>query len=296
MTIGFTLQLMAISMVIIYRETIHRKSVSDEWLDSYDYIVVGGGAAGSVVARRLTEDRKTTVLLLEAGDRQTVLNDIPGTGTTGRGHFGLQHDWNYTLVKQAIGLGFANQSIRLYHGKILGGSSAVNDMVYNRGNRRDFDEWAHNYGAQGWNFKRVLPYFIRSEKNYDSNLVKKSRGYHGTDGLIGIKSYKDPDPIFKIMEQLFNQMGYPTVDINGVQQYGTANSQSFISGYGLRSTAANGYIDPNPFPRKLRILVNSLVTRVLFDDNSAVGVEFFKDNKLFGVKVRREVILCAGIH
>ena len=296
MTIGFTIQLMAVSMVIIYRETIHRRTVeSNVWSDSYDYIVVGSGAAGSAVANRLSSDRNTTVLLLEAGDRQSILTDIPGSGASGRGYIGLQHDWNYTLVKQSIGLGYANQTIKLRRGKILGGSSSVNEMVYNRGNRKDFDDWAQNFGARGWGYKRILPFFIRSEKNYDLNLVQKSRGYHGINGPVGIKSYRDPDPIFILMDRLFNQLGYPSVDINGPQQYGTAISQSFISGYGLRSTAANAYLDPNPYPKNLQILVNSFVTRVLFNETTAVGVEFLRDNKLFGVKANREVILCAGI-
>ena len=296
MAIGFTLQLLAVSMVIIYRETIHRRTVdTNEWLDSYDYIVVGSGAAGSVVAHRLSEDKNATVLLLEAGDRQTILNDIPGAGIPGRSYIGMQYDWNYTLVKQAVGLGYANQTIPLRHGKVLGGSSSVNGMVYNRGNRRDFDEWAQYFGARGWAYKRVMPYFIKSEKNYDQRLVRKSRGYHGTNGLIGIKSYKDPDTIFLLMEKVLNQMGYPSVDINGPQQYGTAITQSFISAYGLRSTAANAYLDPNPYPENLEILVNSLVTRVLFDETTAVGVEFLRENKLFGVKANREVILCAGM-
>ena len=297
MTSILSIQLITISFVILNRETLHQKTVQqNHWKDSYDYVVVGAGAAGCAVAHRLSEDRETTVLLLEAGDRQSIITDIPGTGMIGNSYIGHQYDWNYTAVMQkSIGLGYVNSTFTFRKGRILGGTSSVNGVAYNRGNRRDFDDWVTTYGANGWTYEEVLPFFIKSENNYDLSLVRKNPGYHGTNGLVGVKSYEDPDPIFLLMRKKFNEMSYPTVDLNGAHQLGTAIGQSFISGYGLRSTAANSFIDPNPYPKNLKVLINSLVTRVIFEGMIAKGVEFIRNNKVYKVSAKREVILSAGM-
>ena len=293
---GLSVALLLIAIAILERDRIHKES-SDrlEWFHTYDYIVIGSGTSGSVVANRLAENPETTVLLLEAGRPQSVATDIP---TNYLSNLGSEFDWNYKLVRQpTAGLAFAEQRIVENRGKVLGGSSTINSMIYNRANPKDYDNWEINYGAKGWAFEQVLPYFLKSENNTDVKLVAKNPGFHSFDGPVEVSSWKEPAPIMVAHQKTLNQMGFKSIDVNGATQLGTAILQSFIRKDGMRSSGANSFIDPNPYPYNLHILTDAFCTKILFTSNGfpvASGVQFVKNGLTFEVNADKEIILSAG--
>ncbi|CAG2178709.1 unnamed protein product, partial [Oppiella nova] len=208
--------------------------------------------------------------------------------------FQSEYDWNHTEAKQPVGLAFKDGRIQENRGKVLGGSSSVNGMVYNRGNRQTFDDWAHEFGAEGWTYREVLPYFKKFENNTDPQIVGDGT-YHGTNGSVQITSWPQPvDPIVRIYQKAMNELGYNTTDINGAVQTGTAVLQAFIDSRGRRSSIANCYLDPNPFPQNLDILTGAHVIKILFNGQKAIGVVFVRNGLKYTVKTRREVIVSAG--
>ena len=169
--------------------------------------------------------------------------------------------------------------------------------IFNRGNRRDYDTWAKEYGAVGWSYADVMPFFLRFEGNRDPHIVAQNPQFHSTTGPIGITSWANPDPLMLIHQKVLNEeAGLPNTDINGPQQVGTMLAQAFIDTNGIRSSAGNAYIDPNPFPHNLHILTGALVTKVLFDGKTAVGVLFERKGVQLMVMAAKEVILCAGMY
>jgi len=292
MAVSLTLKLLTVASYLLQKDSLHRLNSDRQEFDrSYDFIVVGAGAAGAVVAHRLAENPNAKVILLEAGGPKGVQSDIPAEYVT---QLGTEYDWNYTMAQQFVGLAYEDQRIQENRGKVLGGSTTINGMVYNRGNRRTYDIWAQEYGAIGWSYREVLPYFKKFENNTDPNIV--ANGYHGTSGPIQITSWPQPiDPIMLLHQKALNEMGIRTTDINGPQQVGTAIAQAFIDAKCVRSSTANAYLDPNPFPNNLHIITRAFVTKLLFNGNTATGVEFVRYGKRFTVNTRREVIVSAGI-
>ncbi|XP_054159001.1 L-sorbose 1-dehydrogenase-like [Oppia nitens] len=293
---SLTMQIVTAALIILKREEIHKQTASrDKWLDSYDYIVVGSGSAGAVVANRLSENPKIQVLLLEAGGPQSVVTDIPENYIQ---NLNTEYDWGYKNVRQPdVGLAFRDQQIPQNRGKVLGGSSTLNAVIFNRGNRKDYDNWAKNYGASGWSYKEVLPYFVKYENNTDPQIVADSPGYHGTQGPVQIKSWPSPEPIMLLHQKALNELGHKSTDINGPQQVGTSLMQTFQRLDGMRSSTANSYLDPNPYPNNLHIVTGALATKILFGavkGLEAEVVEFHRAGKLHRVKARREIIVSAG--
>ena len=252
-------------------------------MTNYDYIVIGAGSAGCVVANRLTEDSKTTVLLLEAGNPDTKPEiQIPAECLK---LLGSEVDWEYFSEPEAY---LNNRKIYCPRGKVLGGSSAINFMLYIRGNPHDYDHW-QELGNPGWSYQDVLPYFKKSE-----NQQRGASEYHGVKGELSVTDLMDT----AVMSQRFVEtavvMGYGyNPDFNGSQQEGAGFYQFTIKD-GKRHSAAAAFLLPILQRPNLTTTTGALVTRLLFEDTCTVGVEYLHEGTLHQVSVNQEVILSAG--
>jgi choline dehydrogenase len=252
-------------------------------MDSFDYVIVGAGSSGCVLANRLTEDPGTTVLLLEAGGPDTRPEiAIPAAFSK---LFQTEADWNYHTAPQPH-LG----GRRLYwpRGKTLGGSSAINAMIYVRGHRSDYDEWAA-LGCTGWGYADVLPYFRKSEDS--------SRGagpYHGAGGPLRVERPRDASPVVRAFVEAAAQAGYPAVDdFNGPEQEG-AGLYDLTQKRGRRHSAAAAFLRPAMRRPNLTVWTHAHARRVVFEDGRAVGVELDRDGQTVIATAHHEVILCGG--
>ncbi|XP_067133170.1 glucose dehydrogenase [FAD, quinone]-like [Centruroides vittatus] len=264
-------------------------AVSSEFRDKYDYVIVGSGSAGSVVANRLSKDENIKVLLLEAGELPNFISEaIPFPIHLQK----TKYDWKYRTTRQKNSCrGYNEQRSNWPRGKVLGGSSVLNSMVYVRGNKRDYDQWAED-GATGWSFDDVLPYFKKSEDNRVPEITEKD--YHGTGGELTVDKPSYKNPINKAMLEAGKELGYPTGDYNGVSQKVFSEVQATIRD-GRRCSTKKAFLDPIVGRRNLDIRTSAFVTKINFDNNKrATGVTFDYDGKTITVSVRREVILSAG--
>ena len=285
---------LSVALLIVQNYLNHQSIETNEKLlrQEYDYIVVGSGTAGAVVAARLAEDQHTNVLLLEAGGPSGGNTDIPGAYWN---FFNTPIDWNYTMEEQFVGRAYLGERIAENKGLVIGGSGSVNTFIYNRGNPLGFDYWEQHFGATGWNWREVFPYFLKYEDNRDPLIA--NNGFHATGGPVQITSWARPSPIMLLHQKaMMEEFGFPEVDINGASQAGTTIAQAFIDSKGVRASSANSYIDPNPFPNNLHILPNSFVTRIILKNKRAVGVEYTRNGHMQQVFARKEVIVSAGMH
>ncbi len=252
--------------------------------DVFDYVIVGAGSAGCVVAARLSEDPKTTVCLLEAGKRDSnPLIRIP-LGIAALVPRRL-HNWAFRTVPQAGLHGRCGYQPR---GKTLGGSSAINAMVYIRGHRRDYDEWAA-LGNTGWSYAEVLPYFLRSENN-----ERLHDRFHAQGGPLNVADPRSPSAFMEIWLAAAEAQGFArNVDFNGAQQEGIGLYQ-LTQKNGERCSAAAAFLTPNLGRANLAVRTQARATRVLFDGMRAAGIEYRRGGAVRVVRARREVILCAG--
>ena len=193
-----------------------------------------------------------------------------------------------------------NRQMPMIRGKMIGGSGAVNTGLVSRGNRLDYDNWANNYGARGWSYPEVLPYFLMSENNTDPAVVAANPRFHSTSGPVQISTLPNPDPIFLRMRDAANRLGWPITDYSNLEeQYGTSILQGFQSpnNWTRQSTGA-AYIEVNIGRPNLHVLINSHVTRIIFNNQNgmptATGVEFVRGNRTYTVGASREVIISAG--
>lgn len=261
----------------------------ETWDPIYDYIIIGGGSAGSVLAARLSEDASISVLLLEAGGSESVISDIPIGAISIQG---TPIDWQYVTEPQDHScFGLNGRRSKWPRGKVLGGSSAINFMLYVRGNKNDFDNWETAHGCKGWSYAHVFPYFLKSEDNRDPKYAYN--GYHSTGGPLTVETIRDPTPPAQAWNISAAMLGYRIGDLNGEFQTGFSLPQGTIR-RGARCSTAKAFLKPARFRSNLRVVTFAHVTRIIIKNKRAVGVEFIRLNRFHTVGAFREVILSAG--
>jgi choline dehydrogenase-like flavoprotein len=251
----------------------------------FDYVVIGGGSGGAVLAARLSEDPQLRVALLEAGGRNDSLLNIVPTGAAVHVMRANACNWAFSTVPQPGLNGRIGYQPR---GKGLGGSSAINAMVYLRGQREDYDGWAA-LGAAGWGWDDVLPYFMRAENN-----ERGASALHGSGGPLNVADLRSPHPFALLFVQAATQAGLPANDdFAGATQEG-AGLYQVTQKNGERWSVARGYLEPARSRSNLVILTDALATRILFEGKRAVGVRYVQGGAEQSVRARREVLLAAG--
>ena len=249
-----------------------------------DFIVIGAGSAGCAVAARLSEDPATRVLLLEAGgeDKNRWIHIPLGFGKT---FADPTVNWCYETEPDP---GAGDRRVFWPRGKVLGGSSSINGMVYIRGQAEDFDHW-RQLGNTGWSFDDVLPYFKRSE-----HQTRGADGYHGTGGPLCVSDVPDRHPICEGFIDAAMSLGFPrNDDFNGASQDGVGYHQTTTRN-GKRCSTAVGYLRPALKRRNLRVLTDALTEKITFDGRRATGVVFRLNGATCTARAASEVILCGG--
>jgi len=261
---------------------------SDSFTQEYDYIVVGAGSAGCVLANRLSADPVNKVLLLEAGAKDwNPWIHVPV------GYFKTMHnpstDWCYMTEPDK---GIDDRKLQWPRGKVLGGSSSLNGLLYVRGQREDYDRW-EALGNKGWSFKDVLPYFKKSE-----DQERGADDYHGVGGLLKVSDLRLRRPIADMFIKAAEQIGIPfNKDYNGAEQEGVGYFQQ-TAHKGFRWSTAKGFLKPARSRSNLTVLTHAHTSRIIFDESGditkAVGIEYLRKGSLQKVKANKEIILSAG--
>jgi choline dehydrogenase len=249
----------------------------------FDYIVVGAGSAGCVIANRLSAERNISVLLLEAGaeDTRPEIHDPSRWWTL----LGSEVDWGYQTEAEPA---YGGRRINCNRGKVLGGSSSINAMIYIRGNRWDYDHWSE-LGCSGWSFEEVLPYFIKSE-----HQERGESALHGTGGLLNVSDVATVHPLYSAMVEAGVEIGYPrNPDFNGERQDGVGMYQLTVR-EGKRQSTATAFLRPATGRPNLTVSTSALTNRILFDGTRAIGVSFVQNGEQRKAMARREVIVCGG--
>ena len=250
---------------------------------AFDYVVVGAGSAGCVVAARLSEDRDVTVALLEAGTEDTQPEiRIPAAFPAL-----FKSSWDWDLLGEPEP-GLDHRRLYLPRGRMLGGCSSINAMIYVRGNRADYDGWAAA-GCDGWSYDDVLPYFRRSEDN-----ERGDDSFHGAGGPMRVSDSRSMHPLVDTMLEAARLAGHEhNPDFNGARQEGVGRFQ-LTQRDGLRCSTADAFLRPAQGRANLSVIPRAMATRILFDGDRATGVEIVRDGRVEQVRAEREVIVSAG--
>ena len=254
-------------------------------MQTFDYIIVGAGSAGCVLANRLSENPKHKVLLLETGGSdKSIFIKMPTALSIPMNTD--KYAWQFNTEKEPY---LNNREMHCPRGKVLGGSSSINGMVYVRGHAKDFDEW-EAHGAEGWNYQACLPYFQKAETWYKGNDA-----YRGGNGELGVNNGNEmKNPLYTAFIKAGEQAGYDiTSDYNGKQQEGFGPMHMTVKD-GVRSSASREYLDPIKSRKNLTIVTGALVTKVVLEDKVAKGVEYVVNGKTETAATSNEVILSAG--
>ncbi len=248
----------------------------------YDYVIVGAGSAGCVLANRLSEDPDVKVLLLEAGPPDSNQNiHVP------LGYLKIvrtEVDWDYCSAPEPECFG---RRIPLPRGKVLGGSSSINAMVYIRGNHRDYDEW----GVSGWGWADLFPYFLKAEDN-----ERGASEWHGAGGPLPVSEQRSGNAITRAFVDAGEQAGLPrNPDFNGAEQDGVGMYQLTQRG-GMRASTAVAYLHPAMARENLTVMPYMQVQKVLFEGTRAAGVQVCQLGEVKELRAEREVILCGGAY
>ncbi|MDG5800584.1 choline dehydrogenase [Marinilabiliaceae bacterium ANBcel2] len=253
----------------------------------YDYIIVGGGSAGAVLANRLSEDSNVSVLVLEAGRKDYRLDfRIHMPAALSYPLNGKFYNWAYESDPEPY---LNNRRIAQPRGKVLGGSSSINGMIWIRGNKMDYEKWAGIKGLEKWSYAHCLPYF----KKLETRLIGADK-YHGDKGPLKLTTPKNENPLFKAFFESVQEAGYNlTEDVNGAQQEGFGRFDQSIYN-SRRMSSAQAYLHPVIRRSNLTVLTRSMVHRILFDGNKAIGVEYKRKGKIEKVYGDKETILSGG--
>ncbi len=250
-----------------------------------DYVIVGAGSAGCVLAGRLSEDPDVQVHLLEAGGPDTAREiRVPAMFPL---VFKSSLDWDL-LGEPEPGLG--GRRLYIPRGRVVGGSSSINAMIYVRGHRADFDEWAA-MGCTGWSYDEVLPYFKRSEDN-----ERGENEFHGVGGPLAVSDSRSMSPLVDAELEAAVQAGYTLIeDLNVDRPEGVGRFQ-LTQRNGMRCSAADAFLHPAEGRPNLQVTCGAFVERIVFEGNRAVGVEYVREGRRQTVRAEREVILSAGAY
>ncbi|MDC0056852.1 GMC family oxidoreductase N-terminal domain-containing protein [Alphaproteobacteria bacterium] len=253
-------------------------------MSAFDYIIIGAGSAGCVLANRLTANPNISVLLIEAGGKDTnPWIHIPG------GYFKTMHnpntDWCFETQKEP---GLGNRAMSYPRGKTLGGSSSINGLLYIRGQSQDYDHW-RQLGNAGWSWEDVLPYFKKSENNQ-----RGGNEYHGVDGPLSIEDMRVKMKVLDVFIEAANEFGY-----KNQSDFNTGNNEGI--GYfqvteknGLRCSAAVSFLNPIKHRKNLKIITNAHIKNIEFNNKKAIGVNYWQDNSIHKAHSNIEIILSAG--
>jgi choline dehydrogenase len=252
--------------------------------EGFDYVIVGAGSAGCVLADRLSEDGKSTVLVLEYGGGDgSILIAMPSALSIPMNM--AKYNWGYESEPEPH---LGGRRLNCPRGKVLGGSSSINGLVYVRGNALDFERWEAE-GAAGWGYRHVLPYFRRAETREEGGDA-----YRGGEGPLRTGYGRLVNPLYRAWIEAGRQAGYPlTPDINGFQQEGFGRMDMTVH-HGTRWSAARAYLKPALRRANLAVETHALATRVLFEGRRAIGAAYRRGGKERVARARREVILAGG--
>lgn len=253
-------------------------------MESFDYVIVGAGSAGSVLANRLTEDGRNTVLVLEfGGSDRSIYVQMPAALSIPMNMD--RFNWRYETEPEPH---LDGRRMNCPRGKVIGGSSSINGLVYVRGNPLDFERWEEE-GAAGWGYRHVLPYFRRAEARQEGGDA-----WRGGRGPLATRYGRLANPLYHAFVAAAGQAGYMTTDdMNGARQEGFGRMDMTVKD-GIRWSAANAYLKPALKRPNLAVVTHALVTDIVFDGRRATGIRYEQGGEIRNVQARGEVILAGG--